>query len=77
MLWDMEETSSSPMSSLLASKPASRFRLQAGASGHALPALPWGPQIAPNSCQAPHLLPQVSPQEGHAEASTRSPHGLR
>lgn len=43
-----------PISSLLSPKPAFRFCLQAGVSGHALPALPWGAsQIAPNSCQAP------------------------
>lgn len=63
--------------SLLSSKPVFRLRLQAEAWG--TPFLPclWAPRIAPTAAKPPHLLPQVILQEGHTEASTRSPHGLR
>lgn len=38
----------------------------------------WGPhRLPPKAIKTPHLLPQASPQEGQAEASARSPHGLR
>lgn len=78
MLWDLEKTQF--LSCQLPPLPQTSIQIlaQAEASGHALPALPLGPhRLPPTDAKPPHLLPQASPQEGHAEASTRSPHCLR
>lgn len=48
-------------------------------SGHALPrpALEHTQPVPHTAAKAPHLLPRARRQEGHVEASTRSPHGPR
>lgn len=50
-----------------------------GAAGHTLPGSAFGGphRLPPKATKPPHLLPQASPQEEQAEASARSPHGLR
>lgn len=79
MLWDLEKTQF--LSCQLPPLPQTSIQILAPSrSLRARPSCPafGGPhRLPPTDAKPPHLLPQASPQEGHAEASTRSPHRLR
>lgn len=84
MLWDLEKNQFVsyqlpllPQTSIQILAPSRRLRARPSCSALAVRGGGGVYSLPPTAAKPPHLLPQASPQEGHGEASTRSPHGLR